>query len=367
MRKIAANFVCPIVSKPLLNGTLILDDTGKVIDLIDGTTGFKEHENVEFYNGLIVPGFVNAHCHLELSYLKGEIPQKTGLPGFLDHFVKKRSNDPDRIIPPAREAHLDMELSGIVAVGDITNTPHTFGIKENQRITYHSFVEIWGNDPDKATGILSKGLDLLKYYTSGLMQTASLTLHATYTVSEALFGEMYSYCKGKENTISIHNQETASENELYNLNSGELKEILEHLGDDLSGFKTGNDSALIATLKKLSPEQKILLIHNTFSTENDIQRAGEIHQSLYWVLCPGANLYIEDRLPDIPMLMEQKITLALGTDSLASNDKLSILEEMKRISNHYPEIGLNELLRWETLNVAKALGFEKKKKKNYRR
>ena len=358
MRKIAANYVCPIVSEPLLNGTLILDDDGKVIDLVEGAAGFKEHENVEFYNGLIVPGFVNAHCHLELSYLRGKIPQKTRLPGFLKHFVNMRSNDPETIIAPAQEAHSKMRSSGIVAIGDITNTPHTLSIKENHGIFYHSFVEIWGNDPVQAAGILSKGLELLEHCKSGLKQTASLALHSTYTVSETLFSEVLSYCKGRKNTISIHNQETASENELFTSNSGELKEILEYLGDDLSGFKTGNDSALVATIKKLPPEQKILLIHNTFSTEDDIQKAEEIHHSLYWVLCPRANLYIEDRIPDIPVFMGQNIDLALGTDSLASNDKLSILEEMKTISNHYPAIGLNKLLRWGTLNGAKALGLE---------
>jgi len=369
MRKIAANFVCPIVTEPVQNGTLILDDDGKIVDLLDGSTGFREQESVEFYNGILVPGFVNSHCHLELSYLKNQIPQKTGLPGFLTHLVKKRRSEADIIIPPANEAHINMESSGIVAVGDTTNTPHTFKIKENKRIIYHSFVEIWGNDPNKATRIYSKGLDLMKRYESGTTQTVSLTPHATYTVSDPLFSEILNYCNGKKNTISIHNQETLSENELFYFNSGELKEILEYLGDDLTEFKTGNDSALICTLQKLSSKQKVLLIHNTYTTEQEVLEAEKIHSSLFWILCPSANLYIEDRLPNIPMLSKLNINLALGTDSLASNTTLSILEEMKRIWNYFPDIGLDKLLLWGTLNGAKTLdlddrigSFEKGKK-----
>jgi len=77
-------------------------------------------------------------------------------------------------------------------------------------------------------------------------------------------------------------------------------------------------------------------------------------QVVFWVLCPGANLYIEDRLPDIPMLHHQNVTLTLGTDSLASNDLLSILEEIKTISAYYPETDHKDLLRWGTLNGARA-------------
>lgn len=358
MRKIAANFLCPIVSGPLQNGTLILDDDGTVLDILYGGKKFREHESVEFYNGIVVPGFVNTHCHLELSYLKNEIPEKQGLPEFLSNLVKIRSNEPGRILGPAIEAHQNMQRLGITAIGDISNSPHTVSVKNNSRITYHTFVEIWGNDPRKETEIFSNGIELFRMFSSNPQQTASICPHSTYSVSEALFRDIFDFCLGKKNIISIHNQETASENDLFRSNQGSLKEILEQLGDDLSTFTTGEDSSLIATLKKLPPNQNILLVHNTYTTDRDVIEAKEIHTSLFWVLCPRANLYIEDRLPNIPMLHHQNVTLTLGTDSLASNDLLSILEEMKTISAYYPEIDLKDLLQWGTLNGARALGLD---------
>lgn len=357
MRKIAANFIYPINSDPLHNGTLILDDDGTVLDLEDGADNFREQESVEFYNGIVVPGFVNSHCHLELSYLKDQIVEKLGLPRFLSSLVKKRCGDPDCIITPAIEAQRNMETLGITAVGDISNSPHTLNIKDNSRIKYHTFVEIWGNDTRKATDLFLKGVDLLRWFASG-QQSASISPHSTYTLSEQLFRHIFDFCQGKNNIITIHNQETATENDLFRNNRGLLKETLEQLGDDLSTFATGDDSSLVATLKKLPNDQKILLVHNTYTTESDVVEANKINSSLFWVLCPRANLYIEDQLPNIPMLHNHKATLALGTDSLASNNMLSILEEMKTIMAYYPEIDLKDLLQWGTLNGATALGLE---------
>ncbi|MBN2758462.1 MAG: amidohydrolase family protein, partial [Bacteroidales bacterium] len=101
-----------------------------------------------------------------------------------------------------------------------------------------------------------------------------------------------------------------------------------------------------------------LLVHNTFSTENDIEKANAYFENLFFALCPNANLYIEDKLPDISMLCKEKQSLTIGTDSLASNHKLSVLDEMKTISQNFPEINFSEILKWATLNGAKALGFD---------
>ena len=75
-------------------------------------------------------------------------------------------------------------------------------------------------------------------------------------------------------------------------------------------------------------------------------------------LCPNANLYIEDRLPDIPLFMKHNSLIVFGTDSLASNYQLSILEEMKTIKKAFPYISTSEMLVWATSNGAKALAFE---------
>jgi cytosine/adenosine deaminase-related metal-dependent hydrolase len=89
----------------------------------------------------------------------------------------------------------------------------------------------------------------------------------------------------------------------------------------------------------------------------EYMRTGEIEITL--CLCPKANLYIENRLPNIPLFVNEGMKLTLGTDSLASNDSLSILEEMKTISKHFPQISFETMLNWATKNGAELLGMEK--------
>ena len=108
----------------------------------------------------------------------------------------------------------------------------------------------------------------------------------------------------------------------------------------------------------LTKPGKLLLVHNTFTEDSDIQRAGNYNGDVFWVFCPNANLYIENKLPDIPLFVKENQNIALGTDSLASNHQLSILEEMKTITKHFPEVSLSELIKWGTLNGAMALNMD---------
>lgn len=104
------------------------------------------------------------------------------------------------------------------------------------------------------------------------------------------------------------------------------------------------------------------MVHNVFTSEQDIQFSTSLFDqyeaSLYFCLCPKANLYISNRLPDIDMLRQYKVNIVLGTDSLASNDTLCIFEEIKTISKNFPSIKLTEMLRWATINGAKALKID---------
>jgi cytosine/adenosine deaminase-related metal-dependent hydrolase len=107
-------------------------------------------------------------------------------------------------------------------------------------------------------------------------------------------------------------------------------------------------------------DQKLLLVHNTVSEQEDIDFAKTYFNQLFWCFCPNANLYIEKRLPKIDLFRKNRCKITLGTDSLASNHQLSILEEIKTIQYHFPQIPLTELIGWGTINGAEFLGMEQK-------
>jgi cytosine/adenosine deaminase-related metal-dependent hydrolase len=177
-------------------------------------------------------------------------------------------------------------------------------------------------------------------------------------VSQALFQLIASQSADK--IISIHNQESVAENELYQNKSGAFIAFLEQLQIDTNAFIASGKNSLTTYGDWLSAESPLILVHNTFSQKADIAYAQSRFGQLYFCLCPNANLYIENKLPDIEMLQAAHATICVGTDSLASNHQLSIFAEVLTIHQHYPQIGWADLLRWATYNGACALGMQER-------
>ncbi|HOW31512.1 MAG TPA: amidohydrolase family protein, partial [Bacteroidales bacterium] len=187
--------------------------------------------------------------------------------------------------------------------------------------------------------------------------SASVTPHSTYSVTEKLF-KMISAVTGN-NVISIHHQETPAEELFFKTGRGSIAARRLFYNPGLEPFKPTGKSPLESIAPFLDKNRKTLLVHNTFATGADIGFARQNFPQLTWCFCPNANQYIENRLPDIPLFIENECDIVLGTDSLASNYQLSILEEMKTISKHFPFIPLQEMLGWATLNGARFFGFDK--------
>ena len=355
MRIIQAPYILPLNTAPIKNGYLYIEDDGTVIHVNDVAPITNQFE-VEVYEGIICPGFVNTHCHLELSHMKGLMPIGSGLPKFVSQIpqLRKTSNlDP---LESIKEADQNMYQSGIVAVGDISNTTESLNVKKNSAIRYHSFVEQFGLDKNKAGDLLSEVLKIVEEYRSSDL-SASLVPHAPYSLSPQLLKGIYSNSNGQ--LLTIHHQETASEKELFLKSKGELAELFLSKGLDISSqLEGGKNSAQYALLPYLSKKQKLLLVHNTFSDSADIEEI-ETHFSLaYWCTCPKANWYIEQKLPNYDLWREKNLKITIGTDSLASNDSLSVLEEIKMIQKNYPHIPTNELLIWACKNGAEFFNYD---------
>ena len=156
----------------------------------------------------------------------------------------------------------------------------------------------------------------------------------------------------------MHNQETEDENNLFLNKTGKILNRLDKLGIDTSFFKPAGKNSLAFVLPLLPKKNKIQLVHNTFTTEKEIDEAVHYNENIFWCFCPNANLYIENRLPDIKMFYNKKLKCTIGTDSLASNYQLSMLEEIKTIQNNFFEIPLEETLSWASLNGAEFLGLK---------
>lgn len=355
MRRLYADIIYPITSAPVKDKVLLLSDAGQVIGLRERRE-FSEGE-LECYQGALVPGFVNTHCHLELSHMKDKLPEKTGLVDFLLAVVKQREADIATIQIAMEKADNEMYRSGIVAVGDISNSADSFSIKARKNIYYHTFVELLSIDPYKVFTVMQNGEKLLAS-ARGFGLHASLALHAPYSVSTELVKMVTRYCYENGRPTSIHMLESNDENEFYLQGSGLIRKLYRELNIPLTHFTPSRKTSLESLLPYLKKEVRTLLVHNTIANAWDTESAEDMHPNLYWCLCPNANRYIEDNMPDVPMLMQHVQYLTIGTDSLASNHSLSILDELKTIQQFYPQVRTHDMLRWATLYGAKFLGID---------
>jgi cytosine/adenosine deaminase-related metal-dependent hydrolase len=356
-RYLSADYIFPASSEPVKDGIVVLDESGEIIDLLDSNQSSEISGNIERHQGIIVPGFVNSHCHLELSHLHGKIPKGKGLVSFISAVISQRAAEEDQMLADMKIYDQLMFDNGIVAVGDISNNHLSKSVKQNSRIYYHTFVELLGFDPARAEIVFQKALDLKDDF-APLM--ASIVPHAPYSVSEKLFSLLRKYSEGHNNLFSMHNQESEPENELFLNKTGAFIDFYKKLNIDLSFFEARSQTSLQTLLPIMPANQKVLLVHNTFTNSEDIAAAIQSKKDIHWCFCPNANIYIEQRLPEIDLFLNSGFNITIGTDSLASNDRLCILSELKTIKEHFSELPSSQIIRWATLNGAEFLGIENK-------
>jgi len=351
-RKFKADYL--FTGEALLNSdnVLITTENGEIKEILNTKDA---GENIEILNGIISPGFVNAHCHIELSHLKNKIPEKTGLVDFVFKVVSERHFEEKEIIDSIANAENEMWQNGIIAVGDICNNSLSASQKTKQNLQYYNFIETTGWLPAIAKSRFEKSKVIYDEFVRNNFK-ASIVPHAPYSVSENLWKEMMPYFKGK--TISIHNQESPEEDLFFLEAKGDFTKMYKMMNIDNSFYKARKIRSVGSYFEKLSSAASVILVHNTFTKQEDldfINQTKNKKQLISFCLCPNANLYIENTLPPVYLFIKNDVNIILGTDSLASNHQLNILEEIKTIAKNYPEIKTETFLKWATMNGAQAL------------
>ena len=149
MRRIAAKYLIPISSKPIRNGYVEINDDGVICGI--GEWDGQIMEGTDYYDGAVCPGFTNAHCHIELSHLKGFFKEATGMSGFINQINALRDNASKE--KRVREIEIEMNnlyLQGVSAMGDISNSSDSFAIKSKSKLYTHSYIELFGTIEDEA-------------------------------------------------------------------------------------------------------------------------------------------------------------------------------------------------------------------------
>ena len=345
-------------SGPIRSGFVETEDDGTVI-----RTGPVEDPSKEavFYDGALVPGFVNAHCHVELSYMKGLFRKGTGMAGFIDQINALRdTQSPSQKLRALREAMDSMWAQGVDAMADISNCADSFAVKAAHPLYTRTFLEVFGTEPEDCPAVMASVTALAgKARSFGL--DAAPTPHACYTMSPELLREA-SAAGLRSGFLSYHSEESPEEDEMIRFGRGKMWDNRKAARMSTPPVTGGSSlSYFLDQLEMVVPlpvEGHVLLVHECCMDAAGARAAQAALKHPFVALCPCSNLFIHNALPPVEMMRREGLTLCVGTDSLSSNDELDMVRELYCLQEHFPEVPLEELLEWACRNGARFLGKE---------
>ncbi len=340
-------------------GTVVITtERGTIIDLVMQKDA---GDDVQSYDGTICPGFINAHCHLELSHLKGHIPPHTGIVDFLLHVMQLRRFRPEEKLKAMEAALVEMRGNGVVAVGDISNNTDSIAPKLTSDIYFHNFIEITGFVTATAQERWQAGVEVAQAFLQSFPPNqVTITPHAPYSVSNELLKVIMDHAYDK--TLTIHLMESEDEINFFREKQGDFNRLYAQMGIRIDFFKPTGVNPLRYLWPSFKTHKPWLWVHNTEVGLHDLQwldENGVDWRNIYFCLCPGANQYINFATPAIHRFRDKfPLQLCLGTDSLAGNYYLNPMYEMRLMQKHGRLQDLGYLLQMATFNGAKALGIE---------
>ncbi|MBQ1856712.1 MAG: amidohydrolase family protein [Bacteroidales bacterium] len=359
MKRIAAKYLFPLEnSEPVLNGFVEVEDDGTVI-----RTGVCDDPSAEenFLDGVLAPGLVNTHCHIELSYMWKLFRKGTGMAGFIDQINALRDTSPlEEKLADIQHWMDHLWQQGVSAMGDISNCDDSFAIKAASPMYTRTFLEVFGTEPEDCASVI-EGVLKLKEKADACGLDAAPTPHSCYTMSPELVTA--SSAEGlKSGFLSFHSEETDEEEEMLKSGSGRMWENRKAAGMSTPPV-TGKSSLLyfIDRLEKAHPapfDEHILLVHEVCMDQEGMDAVKKVMKNAYIALCPLSNLFIHNALPPVGLMRENGMKLTVGTDSLSSNDDLDMIAELRCLQENFADLKLGELLTWASRNGAEFLSVE---------
>ncbi|MBE6234353.1 MAG: hypothetical protein E7118_07765 [Bacteroidales bacterium] len=356
IRRIAARFVYTLEDKePLRNAFVEYDD-------YDGTilrTGLCEGSSDVILPVALVPGFVNGHCHVELSHLHRKFRKGTGMAGFIDQINQLRDWAGRDVKVSIVKQWMDRMWSmGVSAMADISNDDSSFEVKKSHPMYTRTFLEVFGSEPEMCEGVM-KDVAALDMAAEEAGIDAAPTPHSCYTMSPQLLSAASAAGMAK-GYLSYHSQESREEEDLVRTGTGAMYENRKRSGMSVPPV-TGESSLkyFISRLAAAVPppyDANVLLVHNVCLEQEDVDAAKEVFRNVYWAICPLSNIFIHNALPPVPLMRENGLDIMIGTDSLSSNDDLDMVKEMACLHSAFPEVPMAEILKWACLNGARFLG-----------
>ena len=343
-----ADWVVPIASPPIRNAVVAIDR-----DLIAGV-GENGGAVVEDLGAVaILPGLVNAHTHLELSWMRGQVAPGDSMPKWASSLMALRRTVSHEPPEPIVDAIVEVRKSGTCLVGDVTNTFAAYEPLLDSELSAALFRELLGFAAENPLAVVQGARDQIAELTPVAWLRPSIVPHAPYSVSPPLLRAIGDASRGKP--LSVHLGESAQEVEFLRDGTGEWRALLESLGvwnRDWAPPACGP----VDYLDRLGlVDANLIAVHGVQFSGADLDRLAAAGATV--VTCPRSNRWTGAGVPPIERFYASGVRVAIGTDSLASVENLNLFAEMADVRRLAPSVPASRILHSATLAGAEALGF----------
>jgi cytosine/adenosine deaminase-related metal-dependent hydrolase len=356
LTKYRAQWLLSISDDPVRDGWVSVDD-GRVV----ATGSGPAPDSTDLGNAVILPALVNAHTHLELSYLRGIVPRAGRFLDWIRPLMAVRREYPDaadpRIVDTARQAIRELRASGTGLVGDVSNTLVTVPLLRESGMAAQVFYELLGfNDTDGMARVWDARTKIGAYRGKDPAVRVALAAHAPYSVSPELFRAIRADIDGdSEHVSTVHLGESEEELEFVRNGAGPWRDLLEEIGTWNDEWRPhgGSPVEYLADLGFL--DSRVLAVHGVQFTGDDLARLRSLGTTV--VSCPRSNVHVGVGSPPLEAFYAMGVSVAFGTDSLASVTDLNLFNELAEARRIAPRVPASHLLESATLCGAQALGF----------
>ena len=350
-----AAWVLPIAAPPIRHGWVSVEHR-----TVAGVGGGARRDGVDLGHVVVLPALVNAHTHLELSYLRGAVPPAER---FLDWIrevmaVRRRYPDPHdpAILEAARAAIGDARASGTGVIGDISNTLVTVPLLRDAGAPARVFYELLGFGADDPAGRVRQARAAVEGAGAGGDVRVGLAPHAPYSVSPGLFAAIRADLDAHpEDRSAVHLAESPDEVEFVERGTGCWRELLHEVGAWTDAWTPPGGSPVTYLAELGFLDARVLVVHGVQCTADDLGRLKRLGTTV--VSCPRSNRYVGVGEAPIEAFYAAGVTVAFGTDSLASVADVNVFAELAAARRLAPRVPARDLLRSATLDGARALGF----------
>jgi aminodeoxyfutalosine deaminase len=355
-----AAWLLPISQPPIRDGWL-RTDRGRIVAFGHTRPGdFTASDETDLGEVAVLPGLVNAHTHLELSWMRGRIPETGDFDAWIRRVIELKNESArhgENLAAAVDEAIREARAFGTVLVGDITNTLATSRPLQEHAMAAIVFHELLGFRGEDAASLMQQATARLDGEPASDLVRHALAPHAPYSVSPALFGLIRAALQHAPFArSSVHLGESAAEIEFLKHGTGPWRAGLEKMGKWDPSWVSPRSGPVEYLDRMGFLDDRVLVVHGVHLTAAELQRLAAIGVTL--VTCPRGNMLTGAGEPPIEDFFASGVRVAVGTDSLASVPDLNLFSELEEMRRLAPALPARVLLESATINGARALGFE---------